>query len=132
MLTLSSTDTNEPSINIPLKGSGIKITTEDNALKFTPNLVVEDTSRNYLEINGNVFKINKGSVTQNADGTYTINAGVVDYNEFFNWCSSANATYLQYTNINNKLTRPSDDWTDTGESFYYGSIAMTEAVNITI
>lgn len=131
MLTLSSTDTAEADINIPLKGSGIKITNEDNALKFTPNLVSDPESANYLEINGSVIKIKKGSVTQNADGTYTINAGVVDYNEFFSWCSAANTTYLQYTYINNSLTLPSE-WADDDKSYYYGSNAMREAVNITI
>lgn len=131
MLTLSSTDQDEPSINIPLKGSGIKITKEDNALKFTPNLVSDPASTNYLEINGNVIKIKKGSVTQNEDGSYTVNAGVVDYNEFFNWCSAANTTYLQYIYINNELTLPSG-WTDNNESYYYGSNAMKDAVNITI
>lgn len=131
MLTLSSTDTAEAGINIPLKGSGIKITNEDNALKFTPNLVSDPESANYLEINGSVIKIKKGSVTQNEDGSYTVNSGVVDYNEFFNWCSAANTTYLQYTYINNSLTLPSP-WTEDGKSYYYGSNAMREAVNVTI
>lgn len=131
MLTLSSTDTAEAGINIPLKGSGIKITNEDNALKFTPNLVSDPESANYLEINGSVIKIKKGSVTQNEDDSYIVNSGVVDYNEFFNWCSAANTTYLQYTYINNSLTLPSP-WTEDGKSYYYGSNAMREAVNITI
>lgn len=131
MLTLSSTDTAEAAINIPLKGSGINIIKEGDALKFTPNLVVDTNSNNYLEINGNVLKIRKGSVTRDEKGNYTVDAGVVDYNEFVSWCSSANATYLQYTSINNSLTSPSE-WEDDNTSCYYGSNAMREAVNITI
>jgi hypothetical protein len=65
MLTLSSTDTTEASINIPLKGSGISITKDGDALNFTPKLLVDANSKNYLEINGNVLKIRKGAVKKN-------------------------------------------------------------------
>jgi hypothetical protein len=84
-----------------------------------------------LEINGNVLKIRKGAVTRDEKGNYTVDAGVVDYDEFVSWCSAANTTYLQYTYINNSLTSPSE-WEDDNTSCYYGSNAMREAVNITI
>ena len=112
---------NNLTTDIALKGStGIVVNKNGDSVEFSVNNVVDDSSKDYLTINGNSFGVKLGSV--NDDNT--INDGLVSFNTLNTFAQNTHRVFTIFEEIANSLT-------DTTKTLYYGSDALKAAVNIT-
>lgn len=127
-------DSSSASTDITYKGvNGINVNygNVDNEIIFSPNFTIDDDSKAYLSFNNGTFKVKKGQLITNDDGT-TVQDGVTPYTEF-NALVSAVAYATE--KLTETLVRPEtwkDDDDDNGTLYKYGSKKLKTAITIAI